>query len=504
LLQNSDPVHGGSLGQQKFPVPPRLMFLLRQHRLHPSPQLAQHLELTLENMASGGLRDHLAGGFHRYTVEPSWTVPHFEKMLYDNAQLADLYLEAGVQFEREDFFAVARNTLDFLLAEMRDASGAFYASYDADSEGEEGVFYVWTPEQIQQVLGSQAAQLANAVYGVSKDGNFEGRNVLTRRADLDVLAQDYAVSADDMRQQLDHWRQQLKAAREKRPRPRLDRKIVSSWNALAISAFARAAVVFGERRYLQAAQAASAAIWQLHHQDSGALMRCSTQAHSEASGVLDDYVVFSRALLDVFFASGDVTYLQHCLELEEQVQQRFARPQGGCYLSERSVDAPLGRRFEFVDGVEPSGNAVYLDLLERLYALTGRDAYHRRAEACVGAVSELLHRIGAEMPAWLDGIQRFKSGLKLVCIVGDDEVAGDMLIATQRLLLADVLVVALSSSAASAALVELCPPLDGKISADGKSRAFVCHQGTCLAPADDVAGLLDALKRAADNERFGN
>jgi uncharacterized protein YyaL (SSP411 family) len=369
-LELVDEHWGGLGGPPKFPTPPRWSFLLHRFRKTGDQRIALGLRLTLDAMASGGIRDHLGGGFHRYAVEESWVVPHFEKMLYDNAQLASLYLEAAVALDAPRYAQVARETLDFLLGEMQAPEGGFFSSFDADSDGTEGGYYLWTPADLQAVCGDDAGPVG-MLLGVTAQGNFEGKSILTRRASNAEVASRFHRSEAEVAELFQRWRPALLEHRARRRPPPLDPKLVTSWNGLAIAALAQAGSLLGDPRYGEAARRTADRIWEAHRRPDGSLCRASTGGQPGGAAVLTDYANLAAGLLQLFQLVQDPIHLRRALELIDFIQRHFAAPGGGYFLTADDQPAPLGRFYDFTDSVRPSGGSQTLHLLLRAAALAG-------------------------------------------------------------------------------------------------------------------------------------
>ncbi|MBE0566025.1 MAG: thioredoxin domain-containing protein, partial [Krumholzibacteria bacterium] len=403
--EQHDATWHGFRQQQKFPTPVKWRWLLHEWRRHGDPELAEIITGTLDAMQAGGLQDHVGGGFHRYCTDPAWTVPHFEKMLYDNGQLAGLFLEAGAVMGREDWTATGLDVLDFLLREMRDPRGAFYASWDADSGGEEGTFYVWDRAQLAAAVGTADGPVLADLLGVSAEGNFEqtGSSVLTRRTDPAAVAAHHGRAEDEVRGLFARHRGTLRRVRAERTPPGLDRKIVASWNGLVLAALAQATALTGQRRWLEAAEEAADHLLEVHRQEDGSLRRTSEDGRTAGRGILDDYAFLAAGLLQMHQVSGDPRRLAQARELADHARSRFGRRGGGWHLADDETDAPLGRTVEYFDSVEPSGGAVMVNLLLDLAALTGEASYRDEARAALGACGRLLADAGPELAWWLEG-----------------------------------------------------------------------------------------------------
>lgn len=481
---------GGFSGRMKFPTPPRWAFLLHYYRKSGHEPLAQMVRATLDAMASGGLRDQLAGGFHRYSVDPIWLVPHFEKMLYDNAQLASLYTEAAVVLN-PSYAAVAHHTIEFMLRDLRDSSPGFFASLDADSPDGEGAYYVWTARQLEDVAGARDGAMLARLFDVTEEGNFEGANVLTRRVPVEQVAEAFDTTADQVQATLDRWLPELLQARARRPAPGLDRKVITAWNGLAISALAQAATALDHARYRDAAHQCADYLWQTHRTGDGRLWRVSHDGEAEQSAVLDDYALLACGLLDLYEATFNAEYIRRAKALIDVVRDEFAAPDGGFFLTPRTTEAPLGRRFEVFDSVEPSGNAAAIQALLRLSALTGSEAYRSEAEGALRAQAVRMEQAGLEMAWWNDAALRLLGPFYQVVVAGDwNEPRTQELVQTARQLRAPhVVVIHVPAQGPDEQLATLLEPARGKTSAGQSPVAYVCQYGSCRAPTSDPAHL---------------
>ncbi|TFG87600.1 MAG: thioredoxin domain-containing protein, partial [Gemmatimonadales bacterium] len=467
--QSFDPVHGGFLQRQKFPTPVKWRFLLHEYRRGGDPQLGEMIAKTCGALSGGGIYDHVGGGFHRYTVDDDWTVPHFEKMPYDNGQLAGLLLEAGVALERSDFIAAGTDVLDFLLDDMRAESGGFFGSFDADSGGLEGSYYVWSRREIAEVAGPVDGPALADLLGVDERGNFEdsGRSVLTLRIDragLAEIAARHGRSAEELGALFAKHRPALRAARDQRTPPGKDPKIVTSWNGLAIAALAQGYAVTGEEKYLSGARKAADFLLAEHRRADGNLMRASSGGRARGEGVLDDYAYLADALLELYQVSGRTPYLAAAGELVDFALAEFGRPEGGFFLSRQGQDAPLGRTVDAFDSVEPSGIAVMLGNRVKLSAITGRPDYRDRAQADLEQLLPFLQKGGLELAWWLDAVLKLQGPFYDVAIAGDPgrPETAEMIRALLSQLPAGAVLSRIPATGPSDELLALAPALAGK------------------------------------------
>lgn len=490
-LESYDPEWGGFRQSQKFPTPLRWRFLLHEFRRTGDAELGAAVRHTLDAMASGGLRDQLGGAFHRYTTERTWLVPHFEIMLYDNAQLASLYLEAGAVFDEPRYRTVGLDVLEFFLRDFEDPDGGLHASYDADSGGEEGSFYVWTPAELAAVAGDDAPALGR-LLGVTEAGNFEGRSILTRR----VEPADAAEAA-----LWERWREPLRRARADRTPPGRDAKVVTAWNGLALAALARGFALTGDARFRDAADRIVQRLRRDHLDDRGRLARASTGGVPAGEGVLDDYAFLADGLVDLHDAAGDPAHLAWALELADAACALFLDDAGDAHLTAADVPAPLGRRREFFDSVEPSGAAALVHALLRLGAVTGETRLTAAADRLIQRHGHLLERAGMEMAWWSDAVLLRAAPFHDVVIAGDADAPDTRALvrAYQDLAPSHAVLTRVPADGPGADLARIAPAVHGKTARDGRATAYVCVMGACgepvQAPADLRRLLLESRHR---------
>ncbi|TWT56954.1 Glycosyl Hydrolase Family 88 [Thalassoglobus neptunius] len=396
LLRIADRKHGGFGGAPKFPHPMDLRFLLRGwERFHNGDVLDEDvldvIQLTLKKMLNGGIYDQLGGGFHRYSTDAYWLAPHFEKMLYDNALLVPVYLEAWQVTGDQEYERCVRETLDYVLREMTSELGGFYSTQDADTEGEEGRFFVWSLDEVRQLLGERESEIFSAVYDVSQNGNWEGHSILNRPKPLDQVAEELKVDVKELAESLDRSRSILFEARSRRTAPARDEKVLTAWNGMMISAFAQAGVALNEPKYLSAAQAA-ADFFQLHMKGSGKeLLLSYKDGRSRFRGYLDDYACLIDGLVELFRATGSDQYLEESLELADVMIAEFWDPeQGGFFFTDNDHEKLIARTKEVQDNAVPSGNGMAATALVKLGQLTGRSDLMERAINTLESFGELL------------------------------------------------------------------------------------------------------------------
>ena len=493
LASQFDPRRGGFGGAPKFPPAMRLEFLLRDWLRTGEPRSREMVEVTLTRMAAGGMYDQIGGGFHRYSVDAEWLVPHFEKMLYDNAMLARVYALAHRAFGTRDFARVARETLDYLLAEMTPAEGGFFAAQDADSGGHEGTFYVWNPESLEETVGSDAAPIVAARFGVTAQGNFEGgETVLSVVSDVESLARDFGKTSEEVAAILVESRRKMLAARQHRVRPGTDTKLLTDWTSLAISAFALASRLLHSPRYEAAARAAADRILRNCRRGDELLHLEKTAGGSNIPGFSSDYANFVEALLDLYEATFEPSYFRAALELHQAFEERFADERGGYALSAREHEGLILRPREIFDGATPSSNSVAAMNQLRLASYTGETRYRDRAEAIFSAFSGFLSRMPTALPRLLCALDYRSDTPREVVLAGEAgearfESLREAIFASPRLNRVIVMADARGS------LEGVSPLVDHRRPAPGKALAYVCENFTCRQPISDPAQLRVAL-----------
>lgn len=492
LQHHFDGEHGGFGSQPKFPQPMTLDFIMTQYARTRDLDTLYMAELTLEQMALGGIYDQLGGGFHRYSVDSVWLVPHFEKMLYDNAQLLRTYLHAWQITDRDLYRRVVEETIDYVLREMTAPGGGFYSTQDADSEGEEGKFFVWTPEEIEQHLSPQQAGIFESYYGVSDRGNFEGRNILYVSRGLDNVAQRHGVSEEEAAQMLAEARQTLFAVREQRVKPGRDEKILTEWNGLMIHALAECGVVLGRSDALEAAEAAARFVLDQMSQADGKLYRSYKDGRARFNGYLEDYAAFGRGLVALYEATFDLRWLGEASRLTQLMFSQFHDAAGGgFYQTGVDHETLVVRRKDYIDNAIPSGNSMAAELLLRLATLVGNDDYRREAARIVLTIKDALGRQPTGFGRMLCVLDALIHPSQEVAIVGDRDAAETqaLLGEVRRRYLPHTVVAHKTPDAES-----MLPLLEGRGLVDGKPAAYVCEHYACKLPVttpEALATLLD-------------
>jgi len=487
-----DDEHGGLQPAPKFPSSLPVRYLLRYHRRTGNQGALRMATRTLEKMAAGGMYDQVAGGFHRYSTDARWLVPHFEKMLYDNALLVTAYLEAFQATGREDFAEVARDVLRYLERDMASPEGAFYSATDADSlspegEREEGWFFTWTPDELEAVLGADVAGLVGAYWGVVPGGNFEGRSILHVPHPSAEVARERGVSEGELRERLAASRERLYAARAKRPAPIRDEKVLTAWNGLAVSAFARAALALGEPRYARVASR-TAAFLLSHLRRDGRLMRSYKDGAARHAGYLDDYAFLTAGLLDLVEVTAEPRWLDEALSLDAVLSEHFEdREAGGFFMTADDHEELLAREKPAHDGAEPSGNSVHALNLMRLHELTGDDGYRRRAVATLGAFRGRLEGAPLSLSEMLLALEFHLDAAKQIVIVapGSWENAEPLLAVLRSRFVPNRVLAAVGEGEELQALQQRIPSLEGKRALGGRTTAYVCRAWVCDRPTSD-------------------
>ena len=485
FARSFDKTNGGFGGAPKFPPSMSLEFLLRYWKRTGNEEALEMVRFTARKMAEGGMYDQLGGGFHRYAVDAVWLVPHFEKMLYDNAQLIRIYLHL-YQVTRDEFFkTVAVDTLDYVRREMLDASGGFYSSQDADSEGEEGKFFVWKPEEIVDLLGEEDARIFNFYYDVSEEGNFEGSNILHVSYTPEAAAKALKIQAPELVEILGRGRAKLFEHREKRIKPFRDEKVLTAWNGLMLAAFAEAAAVLDDADYLEIAKRnADFLIAQL--QKDGRLLRTWKDGQAKLNGYIEDYANLADGLIELFEASGDIRYLTEAKRLADlMITEFWDEDSGGCFFTSTDHEELIVRNKDFHDNATPSGNSAAADVLLRLAKFYGEEKYERFG-------TTVLRLAAAQLKRYPQGFGRALSAMEFsLSRVLEIVVIGERSNPLEREVFETYLpnsVVAVAERGSS----EL-PLLADKSTLNGQPTAFVCENFVCQRPVTETSELIKLL-----------
>jgi uncharacterized protein len=497
LSREFDPAHGGFGSAPKFPPSAQLALLLRHHRRTGDALSLQVVRVTLDAMAGGGLYDQIGGGFSRYSTDDRWLVPHFEKMLYDNALLARIYLEAYQVTGSALYERIAKETLDYILREMTDPEGGFYCATDADSEGVEGKFFVWTPSEIRQLLNEKEALWFCAYYDITEQGNWEGRSIPNTPRPADALAARFGVEPAEFLQSIDESRDKVYRHRLTRIPPGLDDKILTAWNGLMIGAMAEGARILGDRRYLQAAEKASDFIFSNLKQPDGRLLRTCRAGKAHLNAYLEDYAYLSEALIDLYEAGAHPRYLLEALRLAEAILSDFESGDGGGFYSTARNHEPLiVRSREGHDGAVPSPNACAASALVRLSYHFGRDDLRKAGTGAIEGYGKIIHRAPRAFCRSLAVVDFLLDGpVEIAAVGGKDDPSMDTLRREiSRHYLPNRILAHLDPARPGEEGVPPLPLLEGKGLPDGKSAVYICRNFTCRTPVTAPDSIGPALE----------
>lgn len=493
LFDTADPVYGGIRGEPKFPLGYQANLLLQYSKSKSDGRALFYVDLTLEMMARGGLFDHVGGGFSRYCVDERWRIPHFEKMLYDNAILAETYLQAYKYTKKKRFGAITRSVCDYVLREMTSPEGGFFSAQDADSEGHEGRYYTWTRAEIEELMPPQDAELFCRFYGVTQGGNFEGRNVLYTEMGLDEFAAAIGMPAPDLEVKLESLRKLLFDKRSARPAPFKDDKILTSWNGLMIDALAKAGACFQEMRYTKAALDAAHFIKQKLTQE-GNLLHRYRDGEARFDAGLEDYAFLIRALITLFELGLGGEWLEWAVVLSESVERHFKAPEGAYYQSAPDPHL-LIRKCEFYDGAEPSGNAIHCENLLRLYQITQQEKFLTQAEEILKAVKGFIEAFPPGACYHLMAMQRYldaKAPMALIALVEENALKKEI----QTVIGSHFCPHATYAwkKGKEANLDALMPYSAEQVALEGKPTLYICRGEHCQPPIIGKEATLNALQ----------
>ncbi len=488
FVKSFDSKNGGFGSAPKFPPPMSLEFLLRYFKRTKNEKALEMVTRTCEKMARGGIYDQLGGGFHRYTVDAIWLVPHFEKMLYDNAQLARIYLHV-YQLTKDDFYKrVAVETLEYVKREMLDEKGGFYSTQDADSEGVEGKFFVWTPKEIEEILGEEDAQIFNFYFDVSEEGNFEEKNILNIKNSLSETAEALKIPEEKLKGILERGREKLFAEREKRVKPFRDEKVLTAWNGLMLATFAEAAAILERTEYFEIAKRNADFILE-NLQKDGYLLRTYKDGQAKLNAYLEDYANFADGLIELFQVSGEVKYLKEAKRLADAMIAEFwDETGGGFFFTAANHEELLIRSKDFYDNATPSGNSVAVDLMLKLSHLLGDDKYERFATTVLRLVSAQIKRYPQAFGKILSALEFYSNPVKEIVIVGENR--SELEREVWREYLPNKVLVLAKNAEENAEFITL---LQERKMIDDKPTVYVCENFTCQKPVTNVEELKQQL-----------
>ena len=484
---------GGFDGAPKFPQAMNLEVLLRHHKRTGDRAALSGVELTCRQMANGGIYDQLGGGFARYSVDEYWLVPHFEKMLYDNALLARLYLEAYEATGDGFYKRIAEETLGYVMRDMSDPEGGFYSAEDADSEGEEGKFYVWTPEEIERVLEPEDAKLAERFWDVTERGNFEGKNILNVPRPPEAVAAEFDISAEELWRRIEAIRERLFAEREKRIRPGRDEKVLAAWNGLMLRAFALAASVTDREEYRRVAEKNASFLLEKLVAD-GRLRRSYKDGQARFNGYLEDYACVADGLLALYEATFERRWLREAASLADAILELFwEEAEGAFYDTAVDHEELVTRPRDLYDNATPSGNSVAVDVLLKLSVLLDREDYQERAETVLENLSGGIAQIPGAFGRLLSALDFYLSTPYEVAIIGDREAPGTkaLLETVYSSYLPNKVVAGRSEGDEEA--MRLVPLLADRSMRGGEATAYVCVNYACQSPTTEPAELARQL-----------
>ena len=492
LAQNFDPRWGGFGGAPKFPPTPALFLLARYHHAKKDELSRKLLTATLDGMKNGGMYDQVGGGFARYSTDERWLVPHFEKMLYDNAELARVYLEALQLTGEPEYRRVATETLDYVVREMQMSDGGYFSATDADSEGEEGKFFVWALDEVQALLDRDAAEHFAFFYDVTAEGNWEGRNVLWRRRSVEEAARSLGESPEKLEASLTSSRAKLYAARRQRVPPLLDDKVIAAWNGLMIGAMAEGFRVLRDRRYLESAERAAHFVWTTLLRPDGGLHRTARAGRAHLDACLEDYAYLADAFVTLYEAGGALVWLDRALELGERIVSDFSDDVGAFFATAREHERLVARPREGHDGALPNANAVAARALARLARHFDRSDLTERATAALDAFGAQVPRAPRAFATALVAVDFLREPPVEIVVAGPARSSEREALETElaaRYLPRRIVGHVDPSDAPRSGL----PLLDGKTEIDGHAAVYLCRNYACERPVTKPGDLEKAL-----------
>ena len=493
-LTQFDDRSGGFGLQPKFPQPATLEFILRFYARSGVPVALEMVEYTLSKMAAGGIHDQIGGGFHRYSTDAFWLVPHFEKMLYDNALLARLYTHAYLVTGSEQFRRTAERIIDYVIREMTSADGGFYSAQDADSEGVEGKFFVWTPKQLAQVLGADDAAIVADYYGVTNEGNFEGMSILNLPSPQEEVASRHSMSVSELEALIDSASHRLLETRSSRVPPMTDTKTIVSWNGLMLAAIAEASAVFERDDYLEVARA-NADYLLGRMVDSGRLRRTDSNSDNGSRGFLDDYASLIDGLLVLHSADGDPRWLVEAEALARSAVDLFWDPQRSQFYDTGSdQEALIVRPRDVTDNAHPSGHSMMTDVLIRLSTITGNSDFRNMAGQSLRGVRGIMEQFPTGAGHWLCALDSYLADSKEAVVVtdGGHSEAAPLLRRLASAFEPSAVKVAMTSGHEG---YREWPVFSGRTTVNGQPTAYVCRNYACQLPTNDADTMMAEFAR---------
>ena len=503
LLRSFDKEYGGFGRAPKFPTPHKIFFLLRYWRRTNNPEVLKMVEFTLDNMYRGGIQDHLGSGFHRYSTDDMWIVPHFEKMLYDQALIAAAYTEAYQVTKKKIYKETAMGTMDYVLRDLTSIEGGFYCGEDADVEGEEGIYYIWKLEDIRSVLGIEESELIKKMFNLKEEGNFEeehgdkrtGNNILYMNRFFDVLATELKVSTEEIERHVKLAKAKLLEARNKRKRPLRDDKILTDWNGLMIAALAKGFQTFGEEKYLKVAEKAADFILKTLYKPGKRLLHRYRNGEAGISGTVDDYAFLIHGLLELYEAGFKLRYLKAALCLNSEFLEHFWDPiHGGFFFTADDSESLIFRTKEFADTALPSGNSVEMSNLLRLSRITADIKFENTIEGLERAFSRLTRKGPSGYTQFLSAID-FRLGPAYEVVIAGNREAADTKTMLEKLwtyfIPSKVLV--FRPEGKDPEIINLAAYTKMQVPIEDKATAYVCRNYECQLPTTEVNEILKRL-----------
>ncbi len=488
-----DSTKGGFSIRPKFPVPPNLSFLMRYHLRTGNPEALEMVEKTLTEMRRGGIYDHIGFGMHRYSTDREWLVPHFEKMLYDQALVVIACLEAYQITGKQRYAETAREILAYVERDLKSETGGFYSAEDADSEGEEGKFYVWSAAEIREVLGEEDGQFFIETFHFQEEGNFlEEASKQKTGTNIPHLKEELL---DEARARVEPLRLKLFEKRKSRIHPQKDDKILTDWNGLMISAFAKAAQVLGDEGYASTAATAANFVLEKLTDKEGRLLKRYRQGESGLTAHLEDYAFMIRGLLDLYETSFEVRYLEKAIRLQEMADEYFRDDEkGGYFTVANDAEQLIVRAKKLYGGAIPSGNAMSIGNLSRLYRITGRPEFATRNDELIRAFSGEIAQQPSAYPVVLCGLD-FNFGPTREIVISGERDSDDTrsMLAALRKEFRPNQVILLRTSENAESLARLAPYTDTQVSIEGKATAYVCRNFACKVPTTEIGKMLESL-----------
>jgi hypothetical protein len=503
LRGSFDKTFGGFGKHPKFPMPHNLFFLLRYWKKYKDRAALEMVKKTLDSLRNGGIYDHIGFGFHRYSTDNKWLIPHFEKMLYDQALLAIAYIEAFQEIGDSMYATTAKEILDYVLREMTSPEGGFFSAEDADSEGEEGKFYTWSYQELVEILNNDEFNLVKDLFNIDKKGNFNdeataiktGQNILFQTASLDDFSKRKNIDNNEIKGLFKSARKKLFDHREKRIHPHKDDKILVDWNGLMITAFAKASQAFNDDKYSKAAENAVNFIIGKMTFDDGGLYHRYRQEESAIQGNLNDYAFFILGLINLYQSTFNVKYLKHALEFNKYMFDHFwDKSNGGFYFSSDNSKDLLVRIKEIYDGAIPSGNSIALMNLLQLSKITADADLEKNASDLVRAFSSTIKRIPSSFSQFMSGLLYFIDTSYEIVVAGKTSDAFEILNEINQHFIPNKIVIYRPTNQASPDIIEIAKYVENYYEIDGRPAIYICSNYTCKSPFTDVKKAINSLK----------